>query len=124
MEVQAVPAHRPDVAPSPAMPPSKWHRAVALPSFRELLALKRQIITPMLVIYLVYFLGVMLLAGYARPLMSIKVLGPLNLGYALIIGTYLMCWALAVLYALAAGRLFDRKAAQAVAEFEAQGSRS
>jgi uncharacterized membrane protein (DUF485 family) len=92
-----------------------------LPAFRNLLASKRRFIAPLLAFYLTYFLGVMLLAGFARPLMSSKVFGPLSLGYVLIIGIYLMCWGLAVLYAYFAERIFDPQAARAVAEFEAEG---
>jgi uncharacterized membrane protein (DUF485 family) len=104
--------------PSGIGTPSKvdWGRAIALPAFRGLLALNRRVIAPMLIVSLTYFLGMMLLAGYARPLMSEKVAGSLNLGYVLIIATYVMCWVIAILYVTIADSRFEAKAAEALAE--------
>lgn len=61
-----------------------------------------------------FFFVVMLMAGYARPLMSAKLTGALNLGYGLLIATYLICWGVALLYTLAARLSFDPLAAEAV----------
>jgi len=93
-------------------------RAVALPGFQRLLAFKRRVIGPFLTLSLAYFLGVMLLAGFSRPLMGVKVAGSLNLGYVLIILTYLICWGVAILYVAIAGSRFEAKAAEALAELK------
>ena len=87
-----------------------WSAAIAQPAFRELLGLKWRVIAPLAILYLSCFCGLMLLAGYARPLMARAGLGPLNLGYVLIVLAYPMCWAVALIYVFAAGAWFDPKA--------------
>lgn len=79
-------------------------RVVDGSEFRSLLSLKRRTIGPMLAGGMTFFLAVLALAGFARPLMSEKVVGPLNLGYALILATYAMCWGLAILYTFVGAR--------------------
>ena len=99
-----------------------WSSAVAQPAFRELLRVKWRVIAPMLAIYSVFFSGLMLLAGFAQPLMTAAIWGPLNVGYILIIANFLMCWALALVYVFAADRAFDPKS-DAVARSIESGDR-
>lgn len=99
-----------------------WSIAAAQPAFQELLRLKWRVIAPMLALYSVFFSGLMLLAGYARPLMAAAVWDGLDVGYTLIIATFLMCWGLALLYVLAADRAFDPKS-QEVARSVDSGDR-
>ncbi len=89
-----------------------WQDAVGLASFQDLLRLKVRVLTPLMVVSLGVFLAVMLLAGFARDLMIVKV-GPLGVGYLLIIGLYGMCWVLGVLYMRIAAREFDPRAERA-----------
>jgi uncharacterized membrane protein (DUF485 family) len=91
-------------------PTIDWSAAIAQPAFRELLRFKWRVIAPMMTIYLLFFAGLMLLAGYARPVMAAPALGPLNVGYVLIIIAYPMCWAVALIYVFAADAWFDPKA--------------
>lgn len=86
--------------------------------FQALLSLKRRTIWPMLGSGMTFFLAILMLAGFARPLMSEKLVGALNLGYALVLAVYVMCWGLAILYAFVADTRFDPQAARAVAERE------
>ena len=88
-------------------------RLVALPAFRRLLALKRRAVGPMIAFYVVAYFGVMLLMGFARPAMGAKLVGPLTVGYALVLGLYAMCWLIAGLYTFAATRWFDPAAVAA-----------
>ena len=67
-----------------------------------------------------FFLAVLIMAGFARPLMGAKITGSLNVGYALVLATYAMCWGLASLYAVIADTRLDPQAARAVAEREAR----
>jgi len=109
----AVPASALPLAPTrPALPFGR--------EFRSLLDLKRRTIGPMLGVTLAAFVVVLVLAGYARPLMTAKVAGSLPLGYALIAGIYGLCWGVAVLYAYLADARYDPQAERAVAE---QGAR-
>lgn len=78
----------------------------------------------MLVLSIAFFLLVTLLAGFARPLMTQKVFGPLGLGYVLIIVTYLVCWVSAIIYVNLADRFFDPQAnAIAIALRAKEGAR-
>lgn len=108
--------------PTPAMQmprPGYWQEAVAQPSFRALLHAKSRTLVPMGVLFLVCFLGVTLLAGFAKNFMAQKVLGAFNMGYLLVLSCYLLCWALALIYVRIADRKFDALSAQAVAELVA-----
>jgi uncharacterized membrane protein (DUF485 family) len=99
-----------------------WSAATAQPAFRELLRLKWRVIAPMMIVYLLFFSGLMLLAGYERPLMAAAALGPLSVGYVLIIIAYPMCWAAAFIYVFAADAWFDPKA-RAIARGVARGGK-
>ena len=44
-----------------------WHDAVALPGFRALIAAKKTLLVPMVLLYFGLFMGTTLLAGYAKP---------------------------------------------------------
>jgi uncharacterized membrane protein (DUF485 family) len=79
--------------------------------------------TPMLAIYSVFFSGLMLLAGFARPLMAAAIWEPLDVGYTLIIATFLMCWALALVYVFAADRAFDPRSRAVARNIESLASR-
>lgn len=105
---------RPPAAGAPFA--TDWQRAVRLPSFRSLLRAKLRILVPLAVLYLAFFLGISLAAGFAKPFMTQKVFGPLNMGYALIIATYVMSWLIALFYVRVANRDFDAKACAAIAE--------
>ena len=84
------------------------------PYFADLLRTKRATVTPLLVVSVGFFICITLMAGFARPLMTMKVFGALNLGFFLILIGYAICWIAALLYIRAANRLFDEKAAVVV----------
>jgi hypothetical protein len=63
--------------------PGAWAGGVELPEFKMLIDAKRRSIVPMIIIYVVGYMGLSGLAGFARGLLGIKVLGPVNLGFAL-----------------------------------------
>ena len=109
-------------SPGSARPsrPAAGGRTIDGPEFQGLLRLKRRTVGPMLAGGLGVFIVVLALAGTARPLMVEKVVGPLNLGYVLVLALYVLCWMLAVLYAFLAGTRFDPQADRAVAEREAR----
>jgi uncharacterized membrane protein (DUF485 family) len=72
-----------------------------------LVATKLRCIAPMIAVYQTAYLGLSILSGFAKPLLGTKVLGPLNLGFALIALNYLVAWVLAVIYARVASRVHD-----------------
>ena len=79
--------------------PDAWVEGVESPEFRTLIDAKQRSIVPMVVIYMVGYMGLSILAGFGRGILGIKVLGAVNLGFVLIAGNYLMSWALAIVYA-------------------------
>lgn len=72
-----------------------------------LVATKLRCIAPMIAVYLTAYVGLSILSDFAKPLLGTKVLGPLNLGFALIALNYLVAWVLAVIYARVASRVHD-----------------
>ena len=72
-----------------------------------LVASKLRGIAPMIAVYLTVYLGLSILCGFAKPLLATKVLGPVNLGFALIALNYLVAWVLAVIYTRVAERVHD-----------------
>lgn len=93
-----------------------WDEAVRSTPFTKLLALKARCVGPLLAASFVFIVAMTLLAGYAKPFLAQKVAGAFNLGYLLILLTYVLCWAVSLIYVAAANRRFDAQAAAAVQE--------
>ena len=85
-------------------------------SVRELIAEKLKYLVPMTVIFMVGYIGLTILAGFAKDLMGIKVIGSVNLGFVLIAANYVLSWVLAIVYGRIAADRFDPLAARAAAE--------
>ena len=83
---------------------------------RRLIAEKLRFLAPMTVIFMTGYIGLTALAGFARDLMGIKVVGSLNLGFVLIALNYLLSWALAIIYGRIAANRFDPLATKAAME--------
>ena len=77
------------------------------PSFRQLMAIKRRAVVPLLGASLAFTFGVALLSGFAPALMSLKISGSFTLGYLLVVAIYVVCWAVSVAYVSIANRTFD-----------------
>jgi uncharacterized membrane protein (DUF485 family) len=77
------------------------------PSFRQLMAIKRRAVVPLLGASLAFTFGVALLSGFAPALMSLKISGSFTLGYLLVVAIYVVCWAVSVAYVSIANRAFD-----------------
>jgi uncharacterized membrane protein (DUF485 family) len=84
-----------------------WIEGVASTQFKTLVVAKRRSILPMIIIYVVGYLGLSVLAGFGRGILGIKLLGAVNLGFILIAGNYVMSWMLAVVYARIAANRHD-----------------
>jgi len=80
-----------------------------------LVAKKLRFITILSVIYLTSYVGLTVLAGFARPFMTAKALGPLNVGFVLIGANYVLSWVLALIYVHVANKRFDPLVAQVAA---------
>lgn len=93
-----------------------WQNAVNLPAFRELVAAKKKLLVPMVLTYFGLFMGMTLLAGYAKEFMTQKISGAFNIAYLLVLSAYFICWIMGVIYVRIANRDFDVMAFRAVRE--------
>jgi uncharacterized membrane protein (DUF485 family) len=82
---------------------------------RSLVAAKLRFLVPMTIIFMVGYIGLTVIAGFAKGLMGVKIVGPLNLGFALIGFNYVLSWALALVYERIANKIFDPLASRAAA---------
>src|SRR6266481_7373108 len=73
---------------------------------RKLIAEKLRYLAPMTVIFMVGYIGLTVLAGFAKDLMGAKVIGSVNLGFVLIAFNYLLSWVLAIVYGRIAAARF------------------
>jgi uncharacterized membrane protein (DUF485 family) len=97
----------------------RWGEAMASRPFAELLASKRRCITPLLVVSFAFIIAMTLMAGFAKDFMGQKVIGSFNVGYLLVLLTYLLCWVVSLIYVRTANRRFDAQALLAIAAFDA-----
>lgn len=91
------------------------HLEAAQAAVRTLVAAKLRFLVPMTIIFMVGYIGLTVLAGFAKGLMAVKVAGPLNLGFALIALNYVLSWILALVYERIANGTFDPLASRAAA---------
>jgi uncharacterized membrane protein (DUF485 family) len=85
---------------------------------KKLIAEKLKYLVPMTIIFMVGYIGLTVLAGFAKDLMGTKVIGSVNLGFVLIALNYVLSWMLAIVYGRVAGGVFDPLAARAAAEIK------
>jgi uncharacterized membrane protein (DUF485 family) len=83
---------------------------------RALIGEKLKYLVPMTIVFMTGYVGLTVLAGFAKDLVGMKVVGSVNLGYVLIALNYLLSWLLAILYGVIARSRFDPLAARAASE--------
>src|ERR1700758_5678121 len=98
-----------------------WIDGVQSAEFKTLIDTKRRSIVPMIVIYVVGYMGLSILAGFGRGILGTKVLGAVNLGFALVAGNYVMSWVLAVVYARISANRHDPLVKMVVDKVHASG---
>jgi uncharacterized membrane protein (DUF485 family) len=86
---------------------SQWDRIATSLQFQHLLLEKKLFIVPAFSFFLVYYLLLPVLLGYAPRLMSIRVFGTVTLAYLYALSQFLVGWTIAWLYMRASLR-FDR----------------
>jgi uncharacterized membrane protein (DUF485 family) len=91
-------------------------------SVKQLIAEKLKYLVPMTVIFMVSYIGLTILAGFARDLLGTRIIGSVNLGFVLIAINYLLSWVLAIVYGRIAADKFDPLAAKAVTDISGQGT--
>lgn len=91
-----------------------WVAAERSPEFRELVHRKRSFVVPATIFFLAWYLGFILLAGYAPDFMGEEFLvDGVTVGYVLALSQFVMVWVLTAWYLRRADRVFDPLAEKA-----------
>ena len=93
--------------------PIDWERAERSSEFRELVAARRRFVVPATIFFLAWYLGFILLAGYATDFMGERIYQGLTVGYCLALTQFAMVFVLGVWYLRKADKEFDPLAEQA-----------
>ena len=90
-----------------------WVAAERSPEFQELVTRRRRFVVPATAFFLTWYVGFILLAGYAPDFMGESVHEGLTVGYVLALTQFVMVWVLGWLYLRQADRVFDPLAERA-----------
>ena len=84
-----------------------WDAIERSPEFRELVTRRRRFVVPATIFFLAWYLGFILLAGYAEDFMGSSIYEGFTVGYLLALSQFVMVWALGWWYLRKADREFD-----------------
>ncbi len=91
-----------------------WNAVEQSPEFKELVAARRKFVLPATIFFLAWYLGFILLAGYAPDFMAESVYQGLTVGYCLALTQFVMVFTLGYLYLRRSDRVYDPLAATVV----------
>ena len=95
-----------------------WEAIERSPEFRELVSRRRRFVVPATIFFLAWYLGFILLAGYAPDFMGESIYQGFTVGYALALTQFVMVWVLAAWYLRKADREFDPLAEKVISSVE------
>jgi uncharacterized membrane protein (DUF485 family) len=84
-----------------------WHAIAQSPEFRELVAARRRFVLPATIFFLAWYIGFILLAGYAPDFMARSVYEGLTVGYCLALTQFVMVGTLGLMYLRRSERVYD-----------------
>jgi uncharacterized membrane protein (DUF485 family) len=90
-----------------------WRAAERSPEFQELVRKRKRFVYPATAFFLTWYVGFILLAGYAPDFMGESVYEGLTVGYVLALSQFVMTWVLAGWYLRKSNRDFDPLAEEA-----------
>lgn len=103
-----------------------WQAVERTPEFQELVTRRRRWVVPATIFFLVWYLGFIVLAGYAPGFMGESIYEGFTVGYLLALTQFVMVWVLAIWYVRKSDREFDplraAAASSAQREVDAQGA--
>lgn len=108
MDVQTMTLDHDNMGEINHLPRSATQSPCDTDSFQHLLKEKKSFIGKLLFFSLGFIFIIMLMAGYAKPLMTTNLVGSFNIGYALIVAIYVVCWVAATIYVNASNNKFDQ----------------
>jgi uncharacterized membrane protein (DUF485 family) len=91
-----------------------WERIERSPEFQELVHKRRSFVIPATIFFLAYYMGFILLAGYAEDFMASSVYEGLTVGYTLALTQFLMVFVLGIWYLRRSDREYDPLARKVV----------
>jgi uncharacterized membrane protein (DUF485 family) len=94
-----------------------WEAIERSPEFRELVARRRRFVIPATAGFLGWYLGFILLCGYAPGFMGESLYEGFTVGYGLALTQFLMVWGLVWFYNRTATRVFDPLRDRAIQRF-------
>lgn len=97
-----------------SQPRIDWEEVERSPEFRELIAARRRFVLPATIFFLAWYVGFILLAGYAPDFMKRSVYEGLTVGYCLALTQFVMVFALGLMYLRRAERTYDPLAEKVV----------
>jgi uncharacterized membrane protein (DUF485 family) len=83
-----------------------WNAIANSKAFKDLIAIKKTFIVPAFVIFLLHYLALAVLVGYAPKLASTRVIGTVTIAYLFALSQFAVGWLIAALYMVAAAK-FD-----------------
>jgi uncharacterized membrane protein (DUF485 family) len=95
-----------------------WERIERSPEFQELVRKRRSFVVPATIFFLAYYMGFILLTGYAEDFMASSVYEGLTVGYCLALTQFVMVFALGIMYLRRADRDYDPLARKVVEQAE------
>jgi uncharacterized membrane protein (DUF485 family) len=84
-----------------------YERIERSPEFQELVRKRRSFVVPATIFFLAYYMGFILLTGYAPDFMGESVYEGLTVGYCLALTQFVMVFALGIMYLRRADRDYD-----------------
>ncbi len=84
-----------------------WEAIERSPEFQELVRRRRRFVVPATVFFLAWYLGFILLAGYAEDFMAESVYQGLTVGYVLALTQFGMVGVLGLMYLRRSARVYD-----------------
>ena len=84
-----------------------WEGIEGSPEFRELVAKRRSFVVPATIFFLAYYMGFILLCGYAPDFMGESVYQGLTVGYCLALTQFVMVGVLGIWYMRKSDREYD-----------------
>ena len=91
-----------------------WESIEHSPEFQELVHKRRSFVVPATIFFLAYYMGFILLCGYAPDFMGESVYQGLTVGYCLALTQFVMVFVLGIMYLRKADREYDPLAARVV----------
>jgi uncharacterized membrane protein (DUF485 family) len=88
-------------------PTYDWERIERSPEFQELVRKRRSFVLPATIFFLAWYMGFILLCGYAPDFMAESVYEGLTVGYCLALTQFVMVFALGIMYLRRADRDYD-----------------